>query len=367
MNLLMISGDRSVVEGKKSAFWYMLEEFSKYWGRVDIICPRANVQGDGIRNVFGNVYFHPSSKGLLSQPAWIVKKGRELIKEHGHSVMSVHDYPPFYNGIGSEWLSRKMKVPYVLEVHHIVGYPHPASFVEWIGKIMSHLFLAHDTYGAKAVRCVSRGTAKILRKWGSDSDSVYIVPSFYLDKDLLRPQPCVKDYDLVCCGRLVSNKGINEIIEAVSITNEAKLLIVGDGPLRLSLEKKAEDLGVSDRVKFAGWLPENEDVYKAIQSAKVFVMNSKSEGGPRVALEAMALGMPIISTKVGVTPDVIRDEENGLFTTGSAKDLAEKINKFLDYPTLRERLGKEAREVLDKFEKESLIREYAEFLQKMAK
>jgi len=125
-------------------------------------------------------------------------------------------------------------------------------------------------------------------------------------------------------------------------------------------------LGIADRVTFAGWLPENEDVYRAIQSAKAFVMNSSSEGGPRAALEAMALGIPVITTKVGVMPDVVYDGENGVFTTGKAHDLVEKIEAILQYPARRESMGLEARKILQKFERKKLIEQYAAFLQRVA-
>lgn len=300
----------------------------------------------------------------------------ELIEAHGHDVMSVHEYPPFYNGIGTEWLSRRTKVPYVLEVHHIVGYPRASSFSESVGRVLSHLFLPHDAMGAKAVRCVNRQVIDVLEKWGTPREKLFVIPSFYLDRGEMvacfeAPRPGAgggwsksSEYDIVCCGRLVKNKGFADVIRAVSLVLDKKLLIIGDGPQKENLEKLARKLGVSSRVTFAGWLKEQKDVYKKLQSAKIFVMNSFSEGGPRVALEAMALGLPVISTRVGVMTDVIRDGGNGIFTSGKPNDLADKIKKLLGYPALRENMGNEARKILDRFKREELIEKYAEFLKK---
>ncbi|RDJ93941.1 glycosyltransferase, partial [Lacticaseibacillus rhamnosus] len=109
------------------------------------------------------------------------------------------------------------------------------------------------------------------------------------------------------------NKGLLETIDAVASVPSATLLVVGDGPLKNKAENRAKSLGISDRVTFAGWLQTNEDVARAVASGKIFVMNSKSEGGPRVALEAMAIGVPVIATRVGVMPDVIQDGINGVF------------------------------------------------------
>lgn len=378
MNLLMISGDRSILQGKKGAFWYMLEEFSAYWDRIDVICPHVAVSGERLAassltadssklTAFQNVHFHPSPYGLWYQPRWIVKKGKKLIKEHHHNVMSVHEYPPFYNGFGAEWLSRKTSVPYVNEVHHIVGHPKASSLSELIGRAMSHLFLPHDCMGAAAVRCVNKTTAGVLEKWGAPNEKLFIIPSFYLDREALQPDPSIsKEYDVVCIGRMVPNKGLSAVLEAVRSLKSVSCLLIGDGPIRNSLEKKCARWGMADRVTFAGWQPENEDVYRAVQSAKIFIMNSKSEGGPRSALEAMALGMPIITTHVGVMPDVIAEGDNGLFTTGSASDLKEKIQKLLEYSSLQDTMGANARNILKKFERTELIKGYAEFLQSHA-
>ncbi|KKU85345.1 MAG: hypothetical protein UY14_C0026G0007 [Parcubacteria group bacterium GW2011_GWA1_47_9] len=101
--LLMISGDRALAEGKHGAFFNTLEEFRKYWDRIDVICPRVgNNQQSTINNrFFDNVFIHPSPWPLIFQPFWILKEGQRLIKEYGHDFVTVHEYPPFYNGIGA--------------------------------------------------------------------------------------------------------------------------------------------------------------------------------------------------------------------------------------------------------------------------
>jgi len=372
MKLLMISGDRSILQGKKGAFWYTLEELCKHFDRVDVICPKVSnfkfqISNSKSQNFFNNVFFHPSPLGLWYQPRWIYRKGRKLIKEYHHDSMTVHEYPPFYNGIGAKKISKKMDIPYAVEIHHIVGYPHAGSFVEIIGRWMSWFYLKKDVRYAKAVRCVSSGVSGVLKKWKIPPYKISVVPSFYLNRELLKKDPSAKKiYDVVCCARLVSNKGIYDVIKAVSKLPQALLLIVGDGPRRTKLKSLARSLGIDDRVKFSGWLPEIQDVYSAIQSGKVFVMNSKSEGGPRIALEAMALGIPIIATKVGVMPDVIKDNQNGIFTSGESDDLADKIKKLLSDESLQERIGNEAKKILEKYERKSLIENYAKFLQSLS-
>ena len=132
------------------------------------------------------------------------------------------------------------------------------------------------------------------------------------------------------------------------------------------MEDKVAELHIGNRVTFLGWLPTQEAVSGAIQTARIFVMCSKSEGGPRVALEAMGCGMPVIVTKVGVMPEVVRDGINGVFTTGKSSDLAAKIEHLLNNEKKRDSLGHEAKKVLDTYERSRLIKQYAEFLKGLA-
>jgi len=370
MKLLMISGDRSILRGKKGAFWYTLEEFHKEWDRIDIICPRVIQEMHPMEGTsrFGNVFFHPSPRGILFQKSWIQEKGMELLDEYHHDVITAHDYPPFFHGVGANHLSRRTGTPFAVEIHHIVGFPIAASLAEFFGRVQSRLYLPWICKKAAAIRVVNHSIQNILVSWKVPEKKIAVVPSSYLNHDLLLPNPTIqKTYDVACGGRLVANKGVADVIRAVSLTPGVSLVIFGEGPLRSSLERLSQSLNITNRVHFAGWAEEGVDVYRTLQSAKIFVMNSKSEGGPRIALEAMALGLPVISTRVGVMPDVIEDQKNGLFTTGEPKDLAAKIQMFLKDSSLRGRCGQEARKILDHFERKTLIKRYAEFLQSFAK
>lgn len=334
MKLLMISGDRSILQGKKGAFWYTLEELCKHWERIDVICPFACHE----RTYFSNVYFHPCPRGLWYQPFWIKKKGKELIGEHHHDVMTVHDYPPFYNGIGAWWLHKKTGIPYALEIHHIVGYPCAASVSEFIGRLMYRPYFFFWGKNAKRIRVVNKELKEMIKKWGIEKEQLRIISSFYLDRKILKPDPLIrKTYDVVFCGRDVPNKGLKEL-RAATENLGVTLLAIG-----------------TDR-----WLETKEEVYRAMQSGKIFVMNSRSEGGPRVLLEAMALGLPVISTRVGIAPMVIRDGMNGIFTTGESNDLAQKIQMLLGDAALQKRLGQEACKI--GFDRETLVKHYADFL-----
>src|SRR3989344_9212237 len=104
--LLMITGlgsAKDLASGKRGAFYNTLEEFHKYWDRIDIIIPRVkDVQAI---ELFGNVHLHISSWPLIFHPLFFVKKGIGLHKRYNFNLMTVQDFPPFYNGIGADLLS----------------------------------------------------------------------------------------------------------------------------------------------------------------------------------------------------------------------------------------------------------------------
>ncbi|MDD5751636.1 MAG: glycosyltransferase [Candidatus Peribacteraceae bacterium] len=374
MKLLMISGDRSILQGKRGAFWYTLQELRTHFDRIDILCPHVSrvlpLPPDPAAKPSqgGEVHFHPAPHGLWYQPFWILKRGKALIAQHHHEVMTVHEYPPFFNGAGAIRLHRKTGIPFLLEIHHVVGLPAPASLAERIGAWLSHRVLPRHGRRATAVRVVNPSVGDLLYTWGVPVDRIRLAPSFYLDRALLsRDVRPPLSYDVSFCGRLVPNKKLATLIEAIADIPEVRLLVIGDGPERKRCEALAKKLGMQERITFLGWLSSAEAVMGAVETARMFVMNSSSEGGPRSVLEAMAMGMPVIATSVGIMPHVIEDGVNGLFTDGSKGDLRRKIMRLLEDEALRTRMGQEARKILDRFERSALVRQYADLLKSLAR
>jgi glycosyltransferase involved in cell wall biosynthesis len=281
--------------------------------------------------------------------------------------MTVHEYPPFYNSRGARRLARTRGIPFALEVHHIVGAPQAASLAERIGRALSRFVVPRSARDASRVRTVNGNVRRELISWGVPEAKITVVPSFYLDRELFtsleEPSPI---YDIAFCARLVANKGLEPVLEALVHLGDVRMLVIGDGPLRRTFEQRARDLGVSDRVRFAGWIATPKDVAEALRSARVFVMNSLSEGGPRSALEAMACGLPVIATRVGVMPEVLRDGESGFFTDGTPRDLAGKMHLLLRDEQRRRAMGEHAKRILERFERSALVRSYADFLREAA-
>lgn len=176
-------------------------------------------------------------------------------------------------------------------------------------------------------------------------------------------------------GRMVEKKGLPYLFDACAILaergHEFQLRIVGDGPLLESCRQRAESL--HGRVSFAGRLSPDQ-VREELRQAEIVCMPSieaadgDNEGLPIVALEAQAAGLPIVAFDQGPVPESLRAGATGLLATDrSAEDLAASLERLLDDPELRRRLGHEGRRhVEEKFnierQSEELERIYEDVL-----
>lgn len=365
--LLMITGLGSaagLASGKKGAFYNTLEEFHKYWERVDIICPRIYRGPPSGRfevgSLFGNVFIHISPWPLVFHPFWFLKKGIQIYKEQKFDLMTVHEFPPFYNGIGARLLWQKIKVPYVLEIFHVPGHPQAASIKEVIYKFLFKLFIKFDVSKAKAVRVMNqKQVPDFLVRAGVSREKITFIPAIYVDLDVFKPMNLSKEYDLIFVGRLEKNKGIDLFINAVKKLN-TRTIIVGDGPLRKNIEIKANKLKTN--IYFHGWAKDSHEVAELVNKSKVLVMPSYNEGGPRVVLEAMACGVPVLATPVGIVPDL---GSAVVQIDWDADDIALKAEGLLNNPEKYEEGRLSGLETVKQFEKKEAIKNYAEELKKI--
>jgi glycosyltransferase involved in cell wall biosynthesis len=148
---------------------------------------------------------------------------------------------------------------------------------------------------------------------------------------------------VLCLGRLVERKGHRFLIEAIARLEGLELVVAGDGPERESLEQLAESLGVSDRVEFAGVVGQDEAL-ELYRRADVFCLPSLAEGLPTVLIEAMACGVPVVSTRIDGVPELVSDGEDGLLCdAGDPGALAAPLRRLVSDPSERERLGRAGR------------------------
>lgn len=188
-----------------------------------------------------------------------------------------------------------------------------------------------------------------------------VLPSDPLDKRIT--DFCQRGYTIGSIGRLSAEKGYAYLIEAfnslVRKGVDGRLVIIGEGDERRKLEDLATHLGLSERVMLPGY---RKDAKNYLPCFKVFVLPSLTEGLPITILEAMKVGIPIVSTGVGGVPEVLGYGNGGILVDkGNAGEIAEGILKAYREPELRRSLGEwSQREVRKRYSSEQMVAQYTE-------
>ena len=173
-----------------------------------------------------------------------------------------------------------------------------------------------------------------------------------LTKYAPRPDPNNAVAQILCVGRLVPAKGQHLLVKACHALKERgvafHLTLVGAGPDRDSLEALATSLGIKDAVTFTGPVGQG-DIHAYYDKADIFALPSFAEGLPVVLMEAMAKGIPCVTTSITGIPELVHDGENGLLVAASDwEGLAERLQQLIKDPALRRRLGMAAREIVER-------------------
>ena len=225
-----------------------------------------------------------------------------------------------------------------------------ASFYEYsLGKVA----LA----SSDKVIAVSKSVRKYMISLGVSPEKVYVIQN---GVDLEGFLPAKENSDSEKCnilfvGRLLPNKGLRYLIEAAQIivTKSSKKVlfkIIGDGAHKEQFEEMIASKGLSDFFVFLGKVPSISEIF---QEGGIFVRPSLTEGMPLTVLEAMASQLPIIASNVAGTSELIIQNETGLLVeSGNVKQLAKAILSLVESPELAQRLGRNAREFIERKYKE---------------
>ncbi len=175
---------------------------------------------------------------------------------------------------------------------------------------------------------------------------------------------------IVCVGRLAKEKGFDLALSALAcIVNrypEVEMVIAGDGPERSSLEQQAKSLGITDKVQWLGWVAP-EKVPALLATSQVVLIPSRSEGLPRVAVEAALMARPVVGTRVGGMPEVIVHQQTGLLVEAeNGAALAEAIIFMLTHQEEAVTMGHSARRLaLERFNLEHCVDSYQALYQQL--
>jgi glycosyltransferase involved in cell wall biosynthesis len=298
-------------------------------------------------------------------PAYQNIVGHVRIVLRAWSVIQQLPRPDFIHGV--EYLSTGIvapmsPIPVVLTVpgniYEREAHGNPFDFfTTQMLKVMAHRSGRH----CAVVQCTSSEMSYWWQRSGAQRENLVEIP-YGVDADFFQPDPGsrrglgIADSDavIVYVGRLSPEKRVDMLIRAVARAQAEiptmKLHLVGEGPSAFELKLLAGRLGLSTSVVFHGARP-LEEVPRWYSCANAVVLPSRSEGLPRVMLEAMACGAPFVATDAPGIGDVIEDGINGFLVDDETEiPLSQRLSILCREPDHRARIGYEARkEVLEKY------------------
>ena len=312
------------------------------------------------------VHYLPDEKDLLEDVRHASKKRKlnpeivAALEKWGRRTDFLRLYQAVYVGV-------RLREMGVRHVHaHFAGMAARTAF--WINEFfrISFSFTAHanDIFAprnfeigldklveaARAIVTETDYAAQFLReRFGNRTDRVHRI---YNGLDLggfYRAHFSSTPPLIVAVGRLIPKKGFSDLIRACSLLAERgksfQCEIIGEGPLEDELRTRIERLGLQDRVVLSGAKPQSQ-IRRRLSAANVFVLASviDADGGmdnlPTVIMEAMATGLPVVSTDVAGIPEMVIQNETGfLVQQGDSVALAGAVEKIIDDRSLAQKLG----------------------------
>ncbi len=205
---------------------------------------------------------------------------------------------------------------------------------------------------ANVIIVTSEGDKKYIEeKYNISSERIKYIPN-YIDTELFRPLNILIENRICFVGRLEEQKNLFNLIEASSSLG-IKLVFFGNGSLKKKLENFAKELKAD--VEFKGNIP-NKNLPKELNKSKLFILPSLYEGCPKVLLEAMSCGLPVIGTNVDGIKEIIKHQENGYLCNTDADSIKKAILEILENKILQKEISQNAKKtIIEKFSLEKIL------------
>ena len=299
--------------------------------------------GDEKNRIDGVYYF--KSISFRSYPGYYVpifpSNKVEVLKEIDPDVVHIHGITLM--ALKGLIAAHHLKIPVVVTFHTMVGdtmkYYSPVKIPQETAEKLVWKYIGYFTRWVDAIVAPSQSVADELKANGIKVEDIRVIPT-PIDtsrfspgegKDEIRERYGLQNKRVIACvGRVSFEKEIDTLIRAVSQMDEdVVLFIVGKGPATDSLKELTEELGIQNRIVFAGY-QSGEDLVKCYRAADIAATASRFETQCFVALEAMACGLPVACARARALADYVKDGENGFLFDNSVEDCIEALNKALN-------------------------------------
>lgn len=261
---------------------------------------------------------------------------------HNHEVAVAHSFD-FYTNLMLIPAARFARIPVVIGSHRQLG----DLLTPMKRRVQGGLFRLCDR-----VVCNSHAASNALIDQGLSSGKVVVIPNGVSDSAFALVKPALpRSSDILRVGMIarMNSRSKNHVAflrvaaQLVAKVSNVEFLLVGDGPLRPSLERMAQDLGLASRTRFLG---AREDIPAVLAAMDISVLPSLSESLPNVIIESMAAGVPVVATSVGGISELVREGETGfLMAPDDDKRFVAALEHLLTCPGLRADFGERARKL----------------------
>ncbi len=359
MRILMISDVYFPrINGVSTSILTFQQEFSKLGHEVHVIAPAypaGHAEVDHITRVESR-YVMLDPEDRLMKPARI----RALLPRLRQREFDlIHIQTPFLAHYAGVKLGRLLNIPTVETYHTFFEeylYHYMPVLPKFLTRRITRSFSLSQCNAVDAVIVPSHAMSAVLKRYGCVTP-IHIAPtgiqmekfkpgsgaSFRAKLDIPKDRPV-----LLIAGRVAHEKNIGFLLKVIDRMRadhpDILLLICGEGPARSDLQNRTRQMGLAGNVSFIDYLDRETELMDCYRAADVFVFASRTETQGLVLLEAMALGVPVVSTAVMGTIDILSPNRGALVALEDIDDFSGKISRLLNDRALRTAMGDEARE-----------------------
>jgi glycosyltransferase involved in cell wall biosynthesis len=296
--------------------------------------PPATLPLDPRLEVVGTAPFDGIGGYLRHAPALLRRNARAL-RPAIASADLVWIKVPASNGPLAAWLARRARVP---RFGYVAGSALAVARGRGLGLPVQAVGLAYDLAGrvAGGRRRITVGR-NIVR---GDGIVTSLVEPREIRDTTSAPWPAIPwRLRLAWAGRLAPGKGLEPLLDGLALLaareeagHRVELVVLGDGPTRAGLEARAGDLGIGDRIHWLGYIPDRTVYLDALASCDLFVFPSPAEGFPKVVLDAMAAGLPVVASRAGTLDELVDAGIVGRIAGARPADVAAAIGRLVGSP-----------------------------------
>ena len=340
MHILMISDVYFPrVNGVSTSIKTFSHSFLQAGHQVTLIAPEYpqtyNEYFDVIRIRSKKVLFDPEDR-LMSRRA--IKALIPDLKKYHFDL--VHIQTPFVAHYAGVEIARQLNIP-VVTSYHTYFEAYFEKYLPWLPpqflRKLARLYSRKQCDQVDGIISPSHQMLDKLREYGASNKAAVIPTGLVLAdfkqdpaNDFKQQHGIDKDTDiLLYVGRVAFEKNIEFLIDAFERISErrpgVKLLIAGEGPALPKLKACARAIGLEEDILFVGYLERKKALVDCYQSSSLFVFASETETQGLVLLEAMACGLPVVSTVCMGTRDVLKDGEGCVIALPTVKDFSDKV------------------------------------------